>query len=108
MDILSTACPYCGHPQATKDHLWWSCGIADAQGHRSIDNLEKELGWPVTRDMSQLRRLAITRSEAGGSARWMRRARFGGGSSRLVYFSPGIFCLLGVYTSLYHPLQEPE
>lgn len=93
MDILSTACPYCGHPQATKDHLWWSCGIADAQGHRSIDNLEKELGWPVTRDMSQLRRLAIT---------------FGGGSSRLVYFSPGIFCLLGVYTSLYHPLQEPE
>lgn len=69
---------------------------------------KKELGWPATRDMSQLRRLAITRSEAGGSARWMRRARFGGGSSRLVYFSPGIFCLLGVYTSLYHPLQEPE
>ena len=60
---LSTACPYCGHAQATKDHLWWSCGIANGEGHQPTDNLEKELGWPVTRDMSQLRRLAIIRSE---------------------------------------------
>ena len=63
MRAAGTACPYCGHAQATKDHLWWSCGLTNAQGHQPIDNLEKELGWPVTRDMSQLRRLAIIRSE---------------------------------------------
>lgn len=60
---LSAACPYRGRAQATKDHLRRSRGIANAQGHHPIDNLEKELGWPLTRDMSQLKRLAIIRSE---------------------------------------------
>ena len=60
---VSTACPYCGYAQATKDHLWWHCGIANAECHRPADNLEKEFGWPVTSDTSQLRRLATIRSK---------------------------------------------
>ena len=60
---LSTACPYCGHAQATKDHLWWHCGIANAQGYHPVDNLERELGWPICGDSSQLKRLSTIRAE---------------------------------------------
>ena len=45
-------------PQHCLSVLWTcsgKCGIANAEGHHPIDNLEKELGWPVTREVLAFR-----------------------------------------------------
>ena len=38
-------CPYRRHTAATKEQLWWSCGVASLQNRRPVDPIEAQLGW---------------------------------------------------------------
>eukprot|EP00438_Fugacium_kawagutii_P012504 Skav212712 [mRNA] locus=scaffold113:236765:243904:- [translate_table: standard] len=56
--VSETTCPFCSHPVANTEHLFWSCQVTNPQQTQPVDELERWLGWPMTASASQVSRLA--------------------------------------------------